>query len=520
MSATYYITTPIYYPNSTPHIGSVYTTICADVLARFLRLDGKEVQLTTGTDEHGQKIAESAEKQGLSPQKFVDTIVTQFEEILPLYTIQEDDFIRTTEPRHKKAVECLWRTLFNNGSIYLGEYSGWYSVRDEAYYAESEVADGKAPTGSPVEWMSEPSYFFKLSAFQDKLLAFYESHPDFIAPQSRRNEVISFVKSGLKDLSVSRTSFSWGIPVPGDPKHIVYVWLDALTNYLTSVGYPDVTGKHFQKFWPASLHIVGKDILRFHAVYWPAFLMAADLPLPHHVFAHGWWTTKGEKISKSVGNVIDPYILADRYGVDAIRHYLLREIPFGNDGDFSEEGLITRTNSHLANELGNLVQRTLSMVNKNCHQEIPSSLSPTQEDQALLNQAKDLLDIIRPLLESAPAFHKYIEAVWNVINSANRYIDDQAPWALRKTDLPRMNQVLYTAMECLRYVGILLQPLTPTSADRLLHQIGCPPNQRTFAALSPAHALKSGTPLPPPEGIFPRIEVTSAHDTHGRSHVR
>lgn len=507
MSTTYYVTTPIYYPNSTPHIGSVYTTICADVLVRFLRLDGKDVQFTTGTDEHGQKIAEAATAQGKTPQEFVDSVVTQFEKILPLYTIQADDFIRTTEPRHKRAVEQLWRTLCENGFIYLGEYSGWYAVRDEAYYAESELIDGKAPTGSPVEWMTEPSYFFKLSAFQDKLLAFYEAHPDFIAPQSRRNEVISFVKSGLKDLSVSRTSFSWGIPVPDDPRHVIYVWLDALTNYLTSVGYPDIDGTHFQRFWPPSLHIVGKDILRFHAVYWPAFLMAAGIPLPQHIFAHGWWTNRGEKISKSVGNVVDPYVLAEHYGVDAIRHYLLREIPFGNDGDFSEEGLITRTNSHLANELGNLAQRTLSLIAKNSDQKIPpASQIGTQEDQALLRQAHDMLEAIRPLLERAPAFHKYIEVVWRVITAANQYIDTQAPWALRKTDVDRMNQVLYTTLECLRYVGILLQPLLPESAGHLLDQIGCPIDQRTFACLTPAHALKPGTSLPPPQPIFPRID--------------
>ncbi len=506
MSSPYYITTPIYYPNSEPHIGSVYTTLCCDVLARFMRLDGHEVKFLTGTDEHGQKIEQTAVKIGKSPQEFVDEVSQSFRNVLKVYNLSVDDFIRTTEPRHKRGVQHFWELLEKKGYIYLGSYAGWYAVRDEAFYTESDLVDGRAPTGAPVEWVEEPSYFFKLSAFQEKLLEHYATHTDFIAPLSRRNEVLSFVKGGLKDLSVSRTSFKWGIPVPGNESHVIYVWLDALMNYLTALGYPDMDKQDYKTFWPADVHMVGKDILRFHAVYWPAFLMAADLPLPKKIFAHGWWTNKGEKISKSLGNVIDPYAIAHKYGVDQVRYFLIREVPFGNDGDFSEEGLISRANSQLSNELGNLVQRTLSMVWKNCAEKIPPLSIPFEEaDDALMKKAYSLIEEIRVLLQRDQALSKYVDLVWQLVGDANRYVDTQAPWALRKNNPPRMEVVLYTLCEVIRTLGILLQPLIPASAGKILDQLGVPDHARTFKHLEAVHSLKSGSPIQEPQGIFPRL---------------
>ena len=360
----FYITTPIYYVNDRPHIGHAYTSVACDVLARFKRLSGCKVKFLTGTDEHGQKVEKTAAA-GMTPQALADANSQHFRDLTALMNISNDDFIRTTEQRHKAGAQALWKKMEHGGHMYLGSYSGWYSVRDEAYYQESELAGGKAPTGADVEWVEEPSYFFRLSAFQDKLLEYYSAHPDCIGPQSRRNEVISFVKGGLRDLSISRTTFSWGIPVPGDKKHVMYVWLDALANYLSALGYPDNT-PDLKIFWPADLHMVGKDILRFHAVYWPAFLMAADLPCPKRIFAHGWWTIEGEKMSKSLGNAIAPADLVSEFGLDQTRWFLMREVPFGNDGNFSRERLVTVINSELANNIGNLVQRTLSMVHKNC----------------------------------------------------------------------------------------------------------------------------------------------------------
>lgn len=507
MKPTYYITTPIYYPNSTPHIGSVYTTVCCDMLARFKRLDGYEVHFVTGTDEHGQKVEQAALDKGLTPQEFVDGISENFRKVLPLYNLSCDDFIRTTEDRHKKGASAFWSKLVEKGDIYLSHYAGWYSVRDETFYTESELVDGKAPTGAPVEWVEEPSYFFRLSAWQDRLLKFYEENPDFIAPESRRNEVISFVKSGLKDLSVSRTTFKWGIPVPGDDHHIMYVWIDALTNYINAVGYPDTANPNFQRFWPANLHMVGKDILRFHAVFWPAFLMAADLPPPQRVFAHGWWTVEGEKMSKSLGNVVDPYELVEKYGADIVRYFLIRGVSFGSDGDFSESALVQRANSQLSNEFGNLAQRTLSMVHKNCGEKIPTLLQEfSSEDQKLLLQAQNLLATCRTFMEKQE-LHKYAEEVWNIVWAANKYIDEQAPWIMRKTDTHRMDMVLYTVLEVLRYIAILLQPIIPHTAEKLLDSLGVAKDQRTFLNLTPAHSLKQGTSLSTPSPLFPRLET-------------
>ncbi|MFQ5959591.1 MAG: class I tRNA ligase family protein, partial [Alphaproteobacteria bacterium] len=357
----FYVTTPIYYVNDSPHIGHAYTSLACDALARFMRLDGREVKFLTGTDEHGQKVEKAATAAAESPQAFVDRMSRQFSDLSTPMAFTNDDFIRTTEARHVASVQQLWRELVKRDEIYLDKYAGWYSVRDEAFYAESELVDGKAPTGAPVEWVEEPSYFFRLSAWQERLLAFYDANPGFVGPETRRNEVVSFVKGGLTDLSVSRTSFRWGVPVPDDPDHVMYVWIDALTNYITAVGYPDTAHAEYRRFWPADLHMVGKDILRFHAVYWPAFLMAAELDPPRRVFAHGWWTNEGQKISKSLGNIIDPLALVARYGLDQVRYFLLREVPFGNDGDFSHRAMVSRMNDDLANDFGNLVQRVLSM---------------------------------------------------------------------------------------------------------------------------------------------------------------
>ncbi|MDB5407624.1 MAG: metG [Rhodospirillales bacterium] len=501
----YYITTPIYYVNDSPHIGHAYTTVASDALARFMRLDGRRVFFLTGTDEHGQKVEKSALAAGVDPQTFCDRVSQNFRDMSKLMNISNDDFIRTTEERHTKACQVLWEELIKRGEIYLGTFAGWYSVRDEAFYAESELVDGKAPTGAEVEWVEEENYFFRLSAWQDRLLAFYDANPDFIAPKSRRNEILSFVKGGLNDLSISRTSFSWGIPVPNDPKHVMYVWLDALNNYQTAVGYPDTEGEKYSTFWPADIHMVGKDIIRFHTVYWPAFLMAAGLPTPRRVFAHGWWTIEGEKMSKSLGNFIPPGELVAQYGLDAIRYFLLRELPFGNDGDFSRRAVVHRINSDLANGVGNLAQRVLSMINKNCDAAVPQTGALTAADETLLAAARSLLPRVR--VEFAEqAFHRGLEAIWGVIADADRYVDEQAPWTLAKTDVPRMRTVLYVLAETIRHIAILIQPVVPGSAEKLLDQLAAPADQRDFAALATGK-LVPGTALPKPEGIFPRYVV-------------
>ncbi|BBK37271.1 methionine--tRNA ligase [Allostella sp. ATCC 35155] len=499
----YYITTPIYYVNDQPHIGHAYTTLACDVLARFMRLDGRRVHFLTGTDEHGQKVEKSARAAGVDPLEFCDRVSQNFRDLAVAMNFSNDDFIRTTEPRHIASVQAIWNELKERGQIYLGSYAGWYSVRDEAFYAEGELVDGKAPTGADVEWVEEPSYFFRLSAWQQPLLEFYAANPDFIAPESRRNEVVSFVRSGLHDLSVSRTSFAWGVPVPDDPDHIMYVWLDALTNYITAVGYPDTGSEDFRTFWPASLHMVGKDILRFHAVYWPAFLMAAGLQPPQRVFAHGWWTIEGQKMSKSLGNVVNPRDLIDRYGLDPVRYFLLREVPFGNDGDFSDRQMVHRLNGDLANDYGNLVQRVLSMVAKNCDGRTPQPGLLAAADTALLGRTGALLPTVRELLLEQQ-FHRALEAVWEVVGAANRYVDEQAPWTLRKTDPPRMATVLYVLAETIRRLALLTQPFMPQASAKILDQLGVPDDRRGFADLGAGSALVAGTPLPKPEGVFPR----------------
>ncbi len=509
MTKHFYITTPIYYPNSVPHLGSAYCTLACDVLARFKRLDGYNVKFLTGTDEHGQKVAKAAEAAGITPQKYVDEISQAFRDLSTLMNFSNDDFIRTTEPRHHRAAQVLWEELLRRDEIYLDKYAGWYAVRDEAFYGEDELTekDGKkiAPTGAECDWVEEESYFFRLSKWQEPLLKFYEDNPDFIAPQSRRNEVISFVRGGLKDLSVSRTTFKWGVPVPGNDKHIMYVWLDALTNYITALGYPDTT-PDMQNFWPTALHVVGKDILRFHAVYWPAFLMAAGIALPHRIFAHGWWTVEGEKMSKSLGNVIAPHNLVETYGLDQTRYFLLRDVPFGNDASFSHTQMIARVNAELANNLGNLVQRTLSFIQKNADARMPQPGEFAAADQTLLNQIESTLPAVRAHMD-AQEFHKALDATIGLSNTANIYIDEQAPWALRKTDPARMVTVLYVLCETIRNLGLLLLPFIPDSAAKILDAIGVGENARTFASYGLTSRLSPLVSLPAPQPIFPRIEV-------------
>lgn len=505
---TFYVTTPIYYVNDKPHIGHAYTTLACDVLARFKRLDGFDVKFLTGTDEHGQKVEKSAEAAGITPQVLADMNSANFRELAGRLNCSNDDFIRTTEPRHVAAVQALWSRLVESGDIYLGHYEGWYSVRDEAFYGEDELVSGPgggklAPTGAPVEWVKEPSYFFRLSAWQGRLLEWYDANPDCIAPQSRRNEVMSFVKGGLQDLSVSRTSFKWGVPVPGDDAHVMYVWLDALTNYITAVGYPDQGGQ-YDRYWPADLHMVGKDIVRFHAVYWPAFLMAAGLKPAKRVFAHGWWTNEGQKISKSLGNVIDPLGLIDRYGLDQVRYFLLREVPFGNDGDFSHRAMVMRMNSELANDYGNLAQRVLSMIGKNCGNMVPVHADFGEEDREMLDAAHGLLHKVRDSIDKQ-LFHEALEALWVVIRAANGYVDRQAPWALKKSDPVRMGTVLWVLGETIRNLALLTQPFMPDASAKLLTQLAVADDCRDFRCCGSHHALKPGTPLPSPQGVFPRF---------------
>jgi methionyl-tRNA synthetase len=506
MTKRFFVTTPIYYVNGAPHIGHAYTSIAADVMARFKRLDGYDVFFLTGTDEHGQKVEKAAADAGVDPQAFTDSVSAQFRALADRLDVAYDDFIRTTEERHKRACAALWRRIAETGDIYLGHYEGWYAVRDEAFYDVSELTerpDGSkvAPSGAPVEWVREPSYFFKLSAYQDRLLALYEEQPDFIAPASSRSEIVSFVRGGLNDLSISRTSFHWGIPVRDAPGHVMYVWLDALTNYITACGYPDPAAPRWA-FWPADLHLVGKEITRFHAVIWPAMLMAAGLPLPKRISANGWWTVEGEKMSKSLGNVIDAAELADKYGLDQIRYFLLREKPFGGDGTFRQQSLITRINVELANDLGNLAQRTLSLVARNCEGRVPGRGAVTEADSALLAAADALPGLLREKIDRQ-LFNEALDEVWKVVRAANAYIDHQAPWALRKTDPARMADVLRVLLDAIRAIGTVLQPFMPGSMDRLLDQLGVPADARDLAALTAP--LIDGTVLPAPQGVFPRI---------------
>jgi methionyl-tRNA synthetase len=505
MNRRYYVTTPIYYVNGAPHIGHAYTSVAADVMARWKRLDGFDVFFLTGTDEHGQKVEKAARDAGMDPQSFTDKVSADFRDMAVKMGVSFDQWIRTTEERHKVSCAELWRRIEASGNIYLGHYEGWYAVRDEAFYDEEELTarpDGSkvAPSGAPVEWVREPSYFFKLSEWQDRLLKLYEDDPDFILPAGRRNEVLSFVRGGLRDLSISRTSFTWGIPVPGAAGHVMYVWLDALNNYVTACGFPDETAPQW-RYWPADAHFVGKDILRFHAVYWPAFLMAAGLPVPKRVTSNGWWTVDGEKMSKSLGNVIEPRQLVAAFGLDQVRYFLLREKPFGGDGMLSHQALITRINVELANDLGNLAQRSLSLIARNCEGRLPGRGPATEPDSELLAAAEALPAALRERLDRQ-IFHEALDDVWKVVRAANAYIDHQAPWALRRTDPPRMATVLRVLVDTLRVIGTVLQPFMPQSIGRMLDQLGVPSNARQLADLDTP--LDDGTALPAPQGVFPR----------------
>lgn len=509
----YYVTTAITYPNGDPHIGHAYEYVATDAIARFKRLDGFDVRFLTGTDEHGLKMVETAAAEGIGTAELARRNSDVFQRLQERLNISFDRFIRTTDPDHHEASKEIWRRMAAAGDIYLDTYSGWYSVRDERFFVESETRlldDGTrvaVETGAPVTWTEEQTYFFRLSAYADKLLAHYEANPDFIAPEVRRNEVVSFVAGGLRDLSISRTSFDWGVQVPEHPDHVMYVWVDALTNYLTGVGYPDTDSEMFRRYWPADLHMIGKDIIRFHTVYWPAFLMSAGIELPRRVFAHGFLLNRGEKMSKSVGNVVDPVALIEEFGVDQVRYFLLREVPFGQDGSFSEEAIITRINTDLANELGNLAQRSLSMIAKNLGGVLPEPGEFTAADTELLATADGLLERLRASFESQ-AMHLALEAIWLMLGEANRYFSAQQPWVLRKSeseaDQQRFRTVLYVTCEAVRIAALLVQPVMPESAGTLLDLLGQEQDQRTFAAVGAR--LTPGTVLPPPTGVFPRYQ--------------
>lgn len=503
----YYITTAIAYPNGAPHIGYGYEVITTDAIARFKRLDGYDVFFLTGTDEHGIKMLQAATKAGVTAQQFADQNVQRFQAMVARLNCSNDMFIRTTESRHHEASQAIWERMMANGDIYLSKYAGWYSVRDEAYYDESEtrIENGVrlGQLGTPVEWVEEESYFFKLSAYQDRLLDLYSRVPDFVLPKERLNEVASFVRGGLQDLSISRTTFDWGVKVPGDPKHIMYVWVDALTNYITAVGYPDTDSAMFKKNWPADLHVIGKDIVRFHAVYWPAFLMSAGIAVPRQIFSHGWILNRGEKMSKSVGNVVDPFALADAYGVDPLRYFFMREVPFGQDGNYSHEAIVARINADLANDLGNLAQRSLTMIGKNFGNVLPTPGALSAADQTILAAADAMIGKAREAMKTQQ-LHQVLNTVWAVVADANRYFAGEAPWALAKTDPARQGTVLYVTAEVIRQVAILAQPFMPTSAAKLLDLLNIPQSERDFVALGGANRIAPGAALPPPAPVFPR----------------
>jgi methionyl-tRNA synthetase len=503
----FYITTAISYPNGPPHIGHAYEAIATDAIARFERLDGKDVFFLTGTDEHGLKMKQTAVKEGLSPRVLADRNSARFRAMAKALDISNDDFIRTTEERHYRASEEIWRRMQENGDIFLEKYAGWYSVRDEAYYAEDETKIGPdgvrvGPQGTPVEWTEEDTYFFRLSAYQDKLLAHYEAHRDFILPPERRNEVVSFVRRGLEDLSVSRTTLDWGIRVPGAPEHVMYVWVDALTNYITAAGFPDEKAERW-RYWPADVHVIGKDIVRFHAVYWPAFLMSAGVAVPQRVFAHGFLYNRGEKMSKSVGNVVDPFDLVKAYGVDQVRYFFLREVVFGQDGSYSPEAIANRINADLANDLGNLAQRSLAMIHKNCDGRIPAPGPFTDADKAILAAADGIHAKAREAMDRQ-AIKAWLDAVWGVVADANRYFAGEEPWVKRKTDPARFGTILYVTAEVVRQVAILAAPVVPAAAGRLLDGLGQDAGTRTFKALGEGGRLRPGTAIPLPVGVFPR----------------
>ncbi|WFU37438.1 methionine--tRNA ligase [Bradyrhizobium sp. CB82] len=509
----FYITTAIAYPNGQPHIGHAYEAISADVLARFARLDGKDVFFLTGTDEHGLKMIQTAQNEGLTPSALATRNANRFREMDQRLDVSFDRFIRTTEEQHHRSSKEIWRRMAESGDIYVDTYAGWYSVRDEAYYAEDETRlndDGVrlGPQGTPVEWVEEKSYFFRLSAYQDRLLRLYEGNPEFIGPDARKNEVVSFVRSGLRDLSISRTTFDWGVKVPGDEEHVMYVWVDALTNYITGVGFPDESDGNW-RYWPADVHIIGKDIIRFHAVYWPAFLMSAGIPVPKRVYAHGFLFNRGEKMSKSVGNVVDPFNLADQYGVDQMRYFFLREVPYGQDGNYNHEAIVARINADLANDLGNLAQRSLSMIAKQLGGVLPEPGEFSDNDKAILVQADGMIAAAREAM-ATQQIHQWLNTVWAVVAEANRYFAGEAPWALAKTDPARQKTVLYVTAEVVRQIAVLTQPAMPRASAKLLDSLGVPEGERTFAMLGGKKRIAPGSTLPAPTPAFPRYVEPAA----------
>jgi methionyl-tRNA synthetase len=509
MDKNYYITTPIYYPSARPHMGHAYSSIIADFFARFKRIDGFNVHFLTGTDEHGLKIQRAAENKNIEPLEFCNQISQTFRDLSSKLNLSNTDFIRTTEDRHKKTVQYLWTKLKKNNDIYLSKYSGWYSVSDEAFYNKDEIVEKNGikiaiGSGSTVEWIDEESYFFKLTKWQDKLLDYYEKNFDFISPKSRRNEVISFVKSGLKDLSISRKAFSWGIKVPDDPNHVIYVWLDALTNYISALDYPDTESVLFKKFWPASVHLIGKDILRFHAVYWPAFLMAANIPLPEKIYGHGWILSEDEKMSKSKGNILDPLDIIETYGLDPLRYYLIKEVSFGNDGNISQERLEDCINSDLANNYGNLCQRVIAFAEKNCSSKIPEVKNFTKEDLIILNRFTDNLTSIRKEIDKQN-INYYIDFIVSALFEANKYFNDQEPWK-KKNDKDRLDTIVYTSLEVIRKISFMLYPIIPGSIQKALKIFNISSEDIRLESISSHSYLKSGDDLKKIEILFKKVE--------------